>query len=148
MSSNLQFKINQPSVVGEVIDNEAIIVNLDSGAYYSLRSVGADIWQMIEQGISVAEIADQLVHQYRGTAETTIRNGVETLVAELRQEALIIPAPEVEPPEISTPVSFVFSCETFEQPVLEKYNDMADLLLLDPIHEVDEMGGWPHPPTP
>jgi hypothetical protein len=28
--------------------------------------------------------------------------------------------------------------------VLQKYTDMADLLLLDPIHEVDEQG-WPQP---
>jgi hypothetical protein len=31
----------------------------------------------------------------------------------------------------------------FEKPGLQKYSDMQDLLLLDPIHEVDEMG-WPH----
>jgi hypothetical protein len=30
----------------------------------------------------------------------------------------------------------------FGQPVLEKFTDMADLLLLDPIHEVGE-AGWP-----
>jgi hypothetical protein len=31
----------------------------------------------------------------------------------------------------------------FEPPILEKYVDMQDLLLLDPIHEVDERG-WPN----
>ena len=30
----------------------------------------------------------------------------------------------------------------FEAPALQVYTDMEDLLLLDPIHEVDEMG-WP-----
>jgi hypothetical protein len=29
---------------------------------------------------------------------------------------------------------------------LETYDDMADLLLLDPIHEVSEQG-WPHRPA-
>ena len=28
-------------------------------------------------------------------------------------------------------------------PVLNKYSDMQDLLLLDPIHDVDEEAGWP-----
>jgi len=32
----------------------------------------------------------------------------------------------------------------FVKPILQKYTDMADLLLLDPIHEVGEQG-WPHP---
>ena len=31
---------------------------------------------------------------------------------------------------------------SFEAPILHKYTDMQDLLLLDPIHEVDE-AGWP-----
>ena len=32
----------------------------------------------------------------------------------------------------------------FEAPVLYTYTDMAELLLLDPIHDVDETG-WPKP---
>ena len=31
----------------------------------------------------------------------------------------------------------------FVPPTLEKYTDMQDLVLLDPVHEVDERG-WPH----
>ena len=30
----------------------------------------------------------------------------------------------------------------YESPQLEQYSDMSELLLLDPIHEVDEQG-WP-----
>ena len=30
----------------------------------------------------------------------------------------------------------------FEAPSLEKYTDMQDLVLLDPVHEVDQTG-WP-----
>jgi len=36
----------------------------------------------------------------------------------------------------------------FVKPILQKYTDMADLLLLDPIHEVDAGQGWPHPAPP
>ena len=32
----------------------------------------------------------------------------------------------------------------FQEPALQKYTDMEDLLLLDPIHEVDDTG-WPNP---
>jgi hypothetical protein len=30
----------------------------------------------------------------------------------------------------------------FQPPTLRKYTDMQDLLLIDPIHEVDDLG-WP-----
>jgi hypothetical protein len=33
----------------------------------------------------------------------------------------------------------------FQPPVLESYSDMQDILLLDPIHEVDDKAGWPNP---
>jgi hypothetical protein len=72
MSQNLPFKINQPGVIGEVIDNEAIIVNLDSGAYYSLRGPGADIWQMIDQGATIAAIIDQFARHYPRTEKEVI----------------------------------------------------------------------------
>jgi hypothetical protein len=34
--------------------------------------------------------------------------------------------------------------QEFSRPILTKYTDMKELLLLDPIHEVDETG-WPNP---
>lgn len=37
MSSSQSYRINQPTVITKVIDGEAIVVNLDSGAYCSLR---------------------------------------------------------------------------------------------------------------
>ena len=32
----------------------------------------------------------------------------------------------------------------FEPPTLSKYKDMQDMLLLDPVHDVEE-AGWPEP---
>ena len=37
------------------------------------------------------------------------------------------------------------TCATKYLDILEKYTDMQDLLLLDPIHEVDDGSGWPTP---
>ena len=33
--------------------------------------------------------------------------------------------------------------DTYEPPTLKKYDDMADLLLVDPIHDVAAETGWP-----
>jgi hypothetical protein len=35
----------------------------------------------------------------------------------------------------------------FRVPVLNRYSDMADMLLLDPVHDVEE-SGWPVPKPP
>ncbi len=71
------------------------------------------------------------------------------LIHQLIDENIIIPAVSCsgDEPVISqgSQVNISTSKDDFTNPVLEKFTDMADLLLLDPIHEVDE-SGWPNKP--
>ena len=39
-----RLKINEPTIVHENIDGETVILNLDSGNYYSVVDAGARIW--------------------------------------------------------------------------------------------------------
>jgi hypothetical protein len=36
--------------------------------------------------------------------------------------------------------------ENFESPAMEHYDQIADIISMDPIHEVDPAKGWPHRP--
>jgi hypothetical protein len=45
------------------------------------------------------------------------------------------------------PSKVAAATETMQPPVLEPFGDMQDLLLLDPVHEVDEDAGWPTKPA-
>ncbi len=144
MSQSQRYRINQPAVIAEVIDGEAIIVNLDSGAYYSLRDSGCAIWNLLAQGYTPDEVVTGVQREYAGDIES-VQVGVDALLAELLAEALLTPAEYV-----SAPVPAFDANEDgagvlprFAPPRLEKFTDMADLLLLDPIHEVDATG-WPH----
>lgn len=85
-----------------------------------------------------------MARQYDGPADA-IAAGVQQLVAELQAEDLIVPAAQPAAAALSPLAPENGQRPRFQPPVLEKFTDMADLLLLDPIHEVDEMGGWPHP---
>ena len=143
MSSSQSYHINQPAVISEVIDGEAIVVNLDSGAYYSLRDSACVAWELFAQQMPAAMVVAQMVSRY-DAAPGVIATAVETLLAELLQENLLV-AVEAAPDALSSPrVIAGDSRQPFALPVLEKFTDMADLLLLDPIHDVDD-AGWPHP---
>jgi hypothetical protein len=137
------FRINSPDVVQETIDGEVVIVHLKKGDYYSLVNSGADIWAGIEQGMTSDVITADLINRYDGEADA-IAKAVQDLITQLQDEEIILPIAANTSPVMPTAVNS--SNETkpkFEQPKLGKYTDMEELLALDPIHEVDEMG-WPN----
>lgn len=146
IDSNSHFRINTPQVIQEIIDGEAVMINLDTGSYYSIDKLGAEIWGLIESFASVEEIVKWIANRYEGDIEI-IENAVKKLINELQEEHLIV---TVDATRSESAVNGILKQRTnagkerlrFESPFLHKYNDMQDLLLLDPIHDVDEMG-WP-----
>ncbi|HSE41917.1 MAG TPA: PqqD family protein [Acidobacteriota bacterium] len=138
--------MNVPKVVHETFDdNEVVIINLESGSYYSLDNIGAEIWTLIESGASVTEIIEEIIDRYEpGTLN--ISESIHNFLIELQQEQLIVGytngnngAPQMIRATKAAPIG---KRPSFQVPAFQKYTDMQDLLLLDPIHEVDETG-WP-----
>lgn len=137
----MRYRINAPQVTHQTIEGEAIILNLENGAYYSTEGIGVVIWEGAVQGATAEEIMGYLAQRYTGDP-AAMAGAITQFLAELQQEGLIVPA---APDVISAPAFPPSSSEpsaAFELPALSKYTDMQDLLLLDPIHEVDEQG-WP-----
>jgi hypothetical protein len=144
--SNQRFRVNTPTVTHETIDGEAVIINLDSGNYYSLVDVGSFIWSLIEKGASATEVQGVVLQSYQGNA-TDVDRGVQELLAQLQQENLIVPvdgAGEAFEHSQDVPSNNNHEKPSFNPPSLHKYSDMQELLLLDPIHDVDD-AGWPKP---
>jgi hypothetical protein len=148
MSTSVCFKVNSPNVVHEVFDDEVVIINLDTGVYYSVNGLAADIWTRID-GSTAGAIIDDLAVRYAMPA-SDVEMSVRPFLDELGAEGLVVPDQPAsgERPQRSgaetgdgTP-----RLPRFEAPVLRKYSDMQELLLLDPIHEVDEVG-WPVRPN-
>lgn len=144
MPVETSFRINSPSVIGEVLEGEAIIVNLDSGAYYSLDGAGATLWAAVEPHATLPELIELATARYAGPA-AEIAAGVAALVEELAAENLLVTAGATNGGSHRPAGAPAADRPLFVKPILQKYTDMADLLLLDPIHEVDEGQGWPHP---
>ena len=144
--NNQRFRVNTPTVTHETIDGEAVIINLDSGNYYSLVDAGSFIWGLVENGATVNEVQNQVLHTYDG-APADIDRGVQELMTQLQQENLIVPVngvAEASDLTATMPSSNGHEKPSFTPPLLHKYSDMQELLLLDPIHDVDD-AGWPKP---
>ncbi|MEM8857425.1 MAG: PqqD family protein [Chloroflexota bacterium] len=135
------FRINTPGVVHEMIDGEVVIVNLDTGRYYSLDSVGAALWGQFEQYHSVEAITQWVQLQYED-ATGTIQADVETFINQLLEDELLIVDDELGGWQTPDVIPAAGVQKPFAKPELNTYTDMEELLLLDPIHEVTDEG-WP-----
>jgi hypothetical protein len=145
----------------ERLDDEVIAINLETGAYYALDGAAADAWTLVAAGASTDEIVAILDGRYDTSADT-LRADVVAFLAELTEQGIAtdstepaesaepaLPAESAESAESAAPtpgdaVALVADGGTrrYTPPSLNRYDDLADLLLLDPIHEVDD-AGWP-----
>jgi hypothetical protein len=131
---------NTPHVVAEDFDNEIIIVNLYNGNYYSLRDSAAVIWKLIMQKPLYSDLLSQTARTY-GVTESEISEPLEKFIRHLQQDHMI--RTEDANGHAAQQLNLPVVDKKFEAPLLEAYSDMQDLLILDPIHEVDEEKGWP-----
>jgi coenzyme PQQ synthesis protein D (PqqD) len=126
-----------PMLVSQQFDDEVILANLETGIYYSLTGPAADIWLGIQSGATVKEIVAAFVALDTAASETT-KQSVTSFVKKLSAEKIIITRENVPDRK---PWSPQFS-NSLPQPVLERFDDLRELLLLDPVHDVDD-AGWP-----
>jgi hypothetical protein len=137
--------VDPVQVVHETIDDEVIIIQLDRANYYSLAGSGREIWLMICAGLTPAAIVERLEAAYQGD-NGDVAADFRQLLAQLSEEGLVqegatgasaTPSNGGPPIDASVPAG-----GTYAPPKLEKYTDMQDFLLIDPIHDV-AAEGWP-----
>jgi hypothetical protein len=143
----MRFEVDRRRVVHETIDGEAILIHMETGFYYSLEGAGAEIWNGLVAGGSAGEVAAGLRARYQA-APDTIEHAVSELAAELCREGLLdeADATGANGAPAPTPASGNGAPTTpkdFAAPVLHRFTDMADFMLVDPIHDVDATG-WPN----
>lgn len=112
-----------PDVVSEEFDGDVVILKLTSGQYFSVNEAGAAIWRSIldGEGFGTDESPDTIAFLDR-----------------LRDLALIVPqivGRVIRP-----------APESAQSPEIETHEDLADLIMADPVHDVSETEGWPKRP--
>lgn len=124
--SDERYEINDPAVVADEIDGMAVIINLESGAYYSGSDSTAQAWAALTAGASTSELA---------VALTVPAASVAGFVSHLLAEGLL---------RVRTGEPLPWSVEPNAHALaLDRFDDLEDLLLLDPVHDVTQQG-WPH----
>jgi hypothetical protein len=139
MSLTERYELNNPPMIAELVEGEVIAIDLDRGSYYSLVGPAAEVWSALIAGRSGQEILAAANTALDQGPAANLQGFVESLLAE---QLIRRAAPQGGAP--GTPLAPIApwpgDCLRFE-----RFTDMQDLLILDPIHEVDDEAGWPKP---
>jgi hypothetical protein len=126
----------------DTVDGETVAIDTVSGSLMLLTGIGPWLWECLAAGSSVDAVLADVEARFGASASGSVRSFFEQLAEHdmltdkpsgLSGDAAAGPAaPEPTPPAHFTP------------PALETFNEIADIIAMDPIHDVDPSRGWPH----
>ena len=89
MKSSIEMSFRIPSdVLFRVLDGEAVILNLRSGIYFGLDTIGTRMWQLIRDHSSSTQIISILLDEYE-VAKDQLEKDLEQLIEDLLGKGLI-----------------------------------------------------------
>ncbi|NHZ86172.1 MAG: PqqD family peptide modification chaperone [Planctomycetia bacterium] len=152
MESQKLYKIDRSNIVFETFDTEVVIINLDNGNYYSYDGLGVDIWGLLKDQVSINDLNKWIIKKYSQESPSEIKKMIRLSIIELESENLIISSEshnDVNKHANQKDLENFITIDKrdFKYPVLQRYTDMQDFLLVDPIHEID-YEKWPEKNNP
>ena len=136
------FEVNSPTVIGEAIDGEVMVINLVSGIYYNLTGTAAAAWPMLSAGIPLDAIATAVSHAC-GIDTAVVTRDLTGFVAGLAAEDIVRANGSASAPTVLP----AMAAANYTGFAINRYDDMRALLVVDPVHEVGDFG-WPPPAEP
>jgi len=139
MTAHETYRANTEDTTSERLDGETIIINLSTGRYYSLSGPAADVYFL---GCSGTPIEDWWGHLESAYLPPPIRKEVDEFLSQLVETRLLRGVDGLAGAHPTTlPEDFVRGAWT--APRLEEFEDLQDLILVDPIHDTTNLG-WPY----
>ena len=131
---------DRPAVIDETFDGEAVLVHLGTGRYYALNEAATIVWELVRDGRSPAQVTEAL-----GAA---LGEAAGEFLGKLVDEGLLVSTNSDGNGAAPVPVAPELNGRGWEDPpALQRFDDLEDLLLVDPIHDVTlGADGWPVPP--
>jgi hypothetical protein len=137
------YKLDRARIVFEQFEDETVLVNTETGYYYSLSPSGSEILRLLEEGCP----AESLVHALFGNSYSISHPTglIESFVKRLKSEGILVDRASDHPFDTNGERRAPLYADgaDFPPPALDRFDDVRDLLLIDPIHQVDAEYGWP-----
>lgn len=122
-------ELDSPAVISDEVGGETLAINLNTGAYFVIPPGALPVWAAVTQAVPARALLDG--------PDDPRAEGLAAYLQRLVEVGLVRPAATAS--EHGGPVG-AWQVTDLE---LMEHNEMADLLGLDPIHDVDVSVGWP-----
>ena len=132
------YKLNEEKMFYDYADGQAVVINYQTGMYYGMSLLGSAILDRIIAGKDINEIITAV--KALPQCPPDIAERVQNFVKELQDTEVLVNGPTVSGG--SEPLAKEIAEDGFDLK-LDMFAEMADLLLADPVHDVDMKEGWP-----
>ena len=130
------YAVASKDIVFESFDGEAVVLDLSNGKYFGFSDSGSRVWQALSSGVNTqALIGLTAGGSTLGAAE------LEHFISQLLELGLLVRSEAAAQPPPSDLAAELAA--TSEPLTVSTHDDLADLIIVDPIHEVEEPLGWP-----
>lgn len=82
--------VNENKTAYRVIDDEAVVVNLENSTFHVLNPVASYIWQMAEKKIQVKDIVKKVSEEFDVDFETAREDCLEFIIKSSDENLLIL----------------------------------------------------------
>ncbi len=78
----------KPDIIDSEIDDEIVMMNIDTGAYFGLDDIASIIWQKMKEPIQYGDLIDSLTAEYEVERQQCI-DDLQPLLQQMQSEGLI-----------------------------------------------------------
>lgn len=133
---------NSEATAAENFAGETVVIHFERGTYFSLRGSAGLIWSLLQTPTSIAAVV-KAARDGSAIDPEGLEIQLTAFVAQLSEQDLIKASSEAAVQPALSEESVVSLAAPAN---LEVFDDLAELITMDPVHEIDTLTGWPHLP--
>lgn len=132
------YKLNEEKMFFDVADGQAVVINFINGMYYGTSMLGSVVLERLVKGNDVKCIAEAV--KLLPECPEDFEEQMQEFISKLQEKEILVPGETVPGgneviDQKAVEEGFVLN--------LDEFAEVQDLILADPIHDVDVEQGWP-----
>ena len=131
------YRINDEKMFFDIADGQAVVINFVTGMYYGTSTLGSAVLDKLVNGASVEKILTAL--NAADGCPSDISAKLDAFIKALSDKEIIVSGDTDDQDVNFDKAAFA---DGFDM-TLDEFAEVQDLLLADPIHDVDVEEGWP-----